>query len=152
MLTRLWTEQQFEDMSWHDNYVHAMRFESGEQGEGALELDLDYILECSKTPDGRVAFRIIPAALRFQDVVQLRVELDYAASTAATGPFSIDAIERRTEVRLHYEATLWRITLNWPVGSIEFEASGYEQRSTGPSRVVDRQCLLPHERLPVSSE
>jgi len=152
MHTRVWTEEQFEGMSWHDNHVHAIRLESGEYGSGILELDLDYILEWNEASDGKFEFRIVPALLTFREVVSLRVGLDYATPTAAMGPFSIHAIERRTEVRPRYEATIWRITINWPVGNIEFEASGYEQRSIGPSRVVARQWLFPHERSHVPSE
>ena len=146
MQAHVWTEQQFEEMSWHDNHVHAMRLESGEYGAGTLQLDLDYILEWVKAPNDTCEFRIVPAVLTFRDVVGLRVSLDYATPTAAMGPFSIHVIERRTEVRPRYEATIWRIAINWPVGNIEFEAPGYQQRSVGAIQVVDRQWLFPYER------
>jgi hypothetical protein len=129
--TQAWSEQQFDEMSWHDNHVHALRIVEGVHGAGQLVLDLDYILEWVKCEGDSCEFRIVPATLVFKDVTSLRLTLDYATPTAALGPFSIHAIERRTERRERYDAQLWRILVNWPVGEISFEASGFEQLATG---------------------
>jgi hypothetical protein len=72
--------------------------------------------------------------------------LDYATPTAALGPFSIHAIERRTEQRERYAALLWRMVINWPSGEISFEAQGYDQRGTGTPLLADNQYLRPQER------
>ena len=32
----VWTQQQFDEMSWHDNHVHAIRLEEGEHNELAI--------------------------------------------------------------------------------------------------------------------
>ena len=61
-------------------------------------------------------------------------------------PFSIHAIERRTEVRERYVAQLWTILVNWPAGEISFEANGYEQVACGKEVVSCMQHLLPEER------
>jgi hypothetical protein len=131
MTAQAWSEQQFDEMSWHDNHVHALRIVEGVHGAGELILDLDYILEWVKCEDNSCEFRIVPVTLTFKDVTNLRVSLDYAAPTAALGPFSIHALERRTERRERYNAQLWKILVNWPAGEISFEASGFEQRATG---------------------
>jgi hypothetical protein len=131
MSAHAWTDRQFDEMSWHDNHVHALRIVEGVHGAGELILDLDYILEWVKCQDDKCEFRILPATLTFKDVTSLRISLDYAAASAALGPFSIQAIERRTERRGYYEAQVWRIVINWPVGEISFEANGFEQRGTG---------------------
>lgn len=148
MAEYFWTHRQFEELSWHDNHVHALRILEGPYGAGRLVLDLDYILEWVKCQDDRVRFRILPATLTFLDVTHLRLSLDYATPTAALGPFSIHDIERRTESRERYEATVWTIRINWPVGELTFEASGFEQRGVGTPVLADNQFLSLGERGP----
>jgi len=140
-----WTHEQFEEMSWHDNHVHGLRILEGAHGAGELLLDLDYILEWLKGPD-EMQFRLVPVSLRFTEVTNLRVSLDYASASAALGPFSVHAIERHLVQRERYVAQVWRIRINWPGGEISFEANGYEQRSKGEAVVRPRQYLLPKER------
>ncbi len=142
----VWTHEQFESMSWHDNHVHAMRIVEGRYGAGELQLDIDYIAEWLPGPNKSCRFRIVPATLRFLEVTNLRVDLDYAAASAALGPFSLHAIERRVESRPRYEAQIWTLRINWPQGEIAFEAMGYEQRTTGPAVITDSQRLGPDER------
>lgn len=140
-----WTETQFAEMSWHDNHVHAMRIVEGAHGSGDLVLDIDYILEWLKGPQG-YRFKIVPATLRFRGVTNLRVKLDYAASSAAIGPFSIHSIERREESRERYTAQCWDIVVNWPEGEISFEADGFNQEVWGKLRVSENQHLPAGER------
>lgn len=142
-----WSDIQFAEMSWHDNHVHAMRIVESAHGAGELLLDVDYILEWLKGPQG-VQFKLVPVTLRFRGVTGLRVTLDYATPTAAMGPFSIHAIERREEVRERYTAQCWDIVVNWPTGRIAFEADGFTQETWGKLRVSDRQYLLTAEREP----
>jgi hypothetical protein len=132
-------------MSWHDNYVHGLRILAGEHGNGELWLDLDHILEWIKE-DGGFQFRLVPVWLKFTEVSDLRIALNYAASTAAIGPFSIAHIERASEERQHYVATLWKITINWPEGEIQFEATGYEQVRSGAEVLSHGQALTRAER------
>jgi hypothetical protein len=145
-MERIWTHAQFNEMSWHDNHVHALRIVEGVHGSGQLVLDLDYILEWLCGNPGEQRFRIVPVSLTFNDVFALRLALDYASPTAAFGPFSIGSIERRVESRPRYEATIWRILINWPVGEISFEASGYEQRGIGGEVLCSEQYLSAERR------
>jgi hypothetical protein len=140
-----WTHEHFDEMSWHDNHVHGVRFIAGEHGAGELVLDIDYIVEWLRTGDAS-QFRLLPATLRFTDVTNLHISLDYASHSAAMGPFSIHAIERRMEQRESHVAQLWRIDVNWPGGEVSIEASGYEQTATGKAVVSSQQWLSPVER------
>ena len=62
------------------------------------------------------------------------------------GPFSIHGIDRRSEPRERYTATIWTLQLNWPAEETSFEAIGYEQRLIGKPIVADRQWLTERER------
>ena len=146
MSAKVWTDQQFEQMSWHDNHVHALRIVEGVDGSGELELDLDYILEWISNADGGFRYRIVPVTLTFHEVMFLRASLDYATPTAAFGPFMIHEIERRFEQRERYVAQLWNISVNWPSGEFAFGASGYTQRGFGEPILSERQCLSLEQR------
>ncbi len=143
---KTWTTSDFDTMSWHDNHVHGMKIQAGDYGAGELYFDLDYILEWTSEENGEMRFHIAPALLQFQEVTALKVVLDYASPTAALGPFSIDGIEREVIPREKYDAQVWRIFVNWPLGEITFESSGFTQKLTGDTHVKSQQCLEPSER------
>lgn len=140
------TQETFDSSSWHDNYVHSLRFVEGAGGVGELHLELDHILEWLDGDETSFLFKVAPARLRFFGVSNLRLQLDYGQSSAAMGPFQIDGIERRLERRLNYDATIWTICATFPAGEFEFEAVGYAQDLTGEPKFVKRQWLTPSER------
>lgn len=144
--TSEWTEADFDNLSWHDNAVHSIRVVEGEYGAGQLLLDIDYILEWLRDDSGGISFRIAPATLQFRDVTNLKITLDYETPTAGLTPFSLDRIERRLERRDRYEAVLWTLAVNWPIGSITFEAKGFRQFLRGPAVVSHEQHLSVEAR------
>jgi hypothetical protein len=146
MHPRRWSQDDFDTMSWHDCHVHAIRIAEGEHGTGEFELDLDYIVEWKRDKE-KFSFLLVPATLRFHEVFGLRVTLDWATPSAGLSPFSLSGIERRTEDRPQYTATLWRVAVNWPAGEIEFEAKGFTQMAWGREVVSSRQLLSPSERV-----
>jgi len=143
---KVWTQEDFEEMSWHDNHVHGFSLAEGAHGSGTVSFDIDYILEWIKQESGAIVFRIAPADLTFHEVTNLVIHLDYEKPTAALSPFSLDSIDRIEERRARYTATVWKLNLNWPEGYISFEASGYVQTTTGASVVKDQQALREEER------
>lgn len=147
MNQRTWSTADFESMSWHDCHVHGLRVAEGQYGAGELELDLDYIVEWRRVSD-RTTFLIVPARLTFHEVTNLRITIDWATPSAGLGPFSLAGVERRSEVRPRYTATIWRIAVNWPAGSIEFEAAGFTQVAWGREVESEQQVLKQSERRP----
>jgi hypothetical protein len=145
MSDQVWTDEQFDEMSWHDNCVHGLRIVEGTHGAGELILDLDYILEWIEAEES-FQFRILPVTLKFREVTDLRILLDYATPTIALGPFSIHAIERKFEQRERYTAQVWKLLINSPVGEITFESQGFEQRGVGSPRLSSGQWLSPEVR------
>lgn len=139
-----WTEQDFEQISWHDNYVHAMRIIEGEHGSGQFILDIDYILrwDCS----GSICeFEVAPAEIKFDEAAGLKLDLDFTG--AAFGPFSIDRISRELlEYSTGYKSYKWTINISWPKGNIAFESPSFSQTLRGKSVVTASQCLSAHDR------
>jgi hypothetical protein len=146
MRQRIWTEADFDSMSWHDNHVHALRLVEGADGTGDLILDVDHIVEWLSAPDHGFRFRILPVTLTFHGVFFLHMSLDYATPTAAFGPFMIHGIERRLEQRERCAAQLWKIDISWPQGQLEFEARGFTQRGFGEPILSEGQSLTPQQR------
>ena len=148
-LENRWTDADFDTLSWHDNHVHGLRISEGQYGSGEVVLDLDFIMEWVRSDSGGIQFRIAPALLTFHEVTKLKIQLDYRSASAALCPFSIAAIERRLESRERYTATVWTISVNWPIGEISFEATGFSQVLRAPPIVKDQQSLTETERTAV---
>ena len=136
------TDEHFESLSWHDNAIHSFRVIKGGSATGQLVLDIDHILEWRPNGSGAFSFLVAPATLTFNDVSALKVALDSATPTAALTTFTIDQIDRSVEKRQHFDAVLWRIPINWPIGDISFEASGFAQELRA-SQVVSQSMSLP---------
>ncbi|MFN7943415.1 MAG: hypothetical protein U0X73_17620 [Thermoanaerobaculia bacterium] len=132
-----WSNDDFDSLSWHDNYIHGFSIREGEHGEGEFTLDIDFILEwlCDRSTR-RCDFRIAPATLTFHRASDLVIHVDYAQPTAALGPASISEIAREPHVYPSgYRSFRWSIELNWPVGKLTFLAEGFTPR---PRRNGDR--------------
>ena len=144
-----WTTDDFESMSWHDVHVHGLRLDGYKETHGSadLVLDIDYILKWDGAGDS-VRFTVCRADLRFHDVFGLKLSLDYATPTAGMCPFSINGIERElVGSSTGYQSFKWRLPINWPKGSLEFQAPGFTQVLTGTPQVQSgRQSLTPEER------
>jgi len=139
---RRWTDQDFPQMSWHDNHIHGFYLAGGDRGTGSLILDIDYILDWVKVETGKFRFNVAPAVLAFHYVANLRLGIDFAEVTAAVGPVSIGAIERTSQADCHQ---LWRIGINWPTGFISFQARGFVQELRGDPVLWDTQRLNRNE-------
>jgi hypothetical protein len=110
---RIWTDADFEQMSWNDCMIYKMRV------SGDLVLDIDYILQWNQ-PDVEglpFTFWIAPATLVFKQVQNLILEID----TTFTEAYEIEDIEKRvTETGITWTIITQR-------GYIEFTSEGYEQ-------------------------
>jgi hypothetical protein len=122
-------------MSWHDNHVHGIRFIEAKTVRVTSFSTLTKF-EWLKDEGSGFRFRILPVTLTFHGVIFPRIAVDYAAVTAAFGPFMIHGVERRVEKRARYEAQMWRLPIAWPGGEIEFEARGFTQRGEGEPLLV----------------
>jgi hypothetical protein len=143
-MKRAWTEADFPDLSWHDNSVHAFRVVEGEHGTGELVLDLDHIVEWIESEKG-YEFRVAPAELRFREVTDLRITLDYSAATAALTPFTLAEIQ--VDQLVNGQSNRWTLKVNWPVGEISFSSTGFIQHLTSDPVVSSAQTLGLTQRI-----
>ena len=66
----IWTDSDYDSMSWHDNYIHAISFDAEED---LFDLDIDYITEWVrlKKGDDYFSFSVAPATLEFHQCSRL---------------------------------------------------------------------------------
>jgi hypothetical protein len=89
----IWTDADFDAISWHDNAVHAVAFEPGRSDPGRLLLDIDYIVEWvpPEAPATTLSFWICPATLVFDHAWDLTTDIELYARSFHLG---LNAIER----------------------------------------------------------
>jgi hypothetical protein len=146
------SEPEFDDLSWHDNIVYAVRFDLGDASQGDwrrdLIFDIDYIAEWVGGGDRGARFRVAPANLTFHEVTDLRIGVDFGESDGrmAINELSIADILRAPiddEVRFpDRDYYRWRIELNVPQdGEIVFGARGFTQTLRAEPLLLDEQRL-----------
>lgn len=74
----VWTEADFDQMSWHDNEVHAFAIEPALPEPGRLLLDIDHIVQWvpPQPPSDLLSFWICPATLVFDPAWDLTTDID----------------------------------------------------------------------------
>jgi hypothetical protein len=144
-----WSTDDFDAMSWHDVHVHGLRIieNEGDDGSAELLLDIDYILEWIKSEEG-FSFVVAQATLQFHKAFGLKLSVDYATPSAGMCAFSLAGIERElVTYPTGHTSFKWSMAINWPSGSIEFEAPGFTQRICGQPVRQSGQWLAPAQRI-----
>jgi len=149
----IWTEEDFEQMMWHDVRIHAMSayeilIDEKLQlhgGLGELLFDIDYILKWDLGPDKHYQFWVSPATLSFQNVWDLKTR---TSSTHGNDPtWDIWDIHRDLldkSVMGKAKAWSWKIELDG--GLIEFFATGFKQYLRSEPALLSDQHFSFKER------
>lgn len=156
-MATLYTETDFEQLSWHDCHIWGIELCAGDADEDDwthdLVLEIDFIVEWLCGVAGGAQFRVAPATLVFHGVTDLNINIDWGDSGFRTAlhVLSIDRIEREAvqdqKVYLDRPYYSWRILLNWPQsGVITFGAVGFTQTLDGEAVLQDQQKLTLRER------
>jgi hypothetical protein len=149
-----WTHDEFESLTWHDNYIHGIRIVNPHAGRDEyryqLVLDIDFILEWIRGADGRYSFAVAPAHLTFDVAGPIQVNLDLAFKE----DMIIDGIEREevvtvAEKRVGFTKQRYSIHLHNSSGAknvITFEGGGFVQELHGKARLQSGQWLETGKR------
>jgi hypothetical protein len=117
----LWTQDDFEDMDWHDNKIYAIAF-NNEKFE--LSFDIDYICKW-ETKKKSFSFWVAPATLIFTNVYELNITTDSLDLT-------IMDIVRDTPVTPKNATFIdapfeYDWTIETTIGEITFKSVGFRQ-------------------------
>ncbi|MEJ7738107.1 MAG: hypothetical protein WKF97_11820 [Chitinophagaceae bacterium] len=143
----VWTDDDFEQMGWHDNKMYAMAF-GIENGE--IIFDIDYILKWidPEENENNFKFLIVPSTLVFRNVYDLNMNsltLDVTVESIyrdnATQPKNADYIAEQIEYNWTIETTN---------GEITFKSVGYKQYARQKPRLLDSQFIDLAERGGIS--
>ncbi|MBD1935650.1 MULTISPECIES: hypothetical protein [Cyanophyceae] len=118
----IWSDADFEQMGWHDAYVHAI---AAIPENFELLFDLDYIVQWISpvTQDEYLTFLVAPATLVFRNVWNIELHLE-----SQSGEFSLQNIDRLDEQTTPNEKmTDWLWKLDGNEGSLSFRSTGYKQ-------------------------
>ncbi|MBL7999657.1 MAG: hypothetical protein JNL32_13610, partial [Candidatus Kapabacteria bacterium] len=74
----VWTDNDFEEMGWHDSYIHAISFPYDTLD---LSLDIDYLFKwVFDDKDNMYDFWVSPCTLTFVNVLDIKIELNFQNS------------------------------------------------------------------------
>lgn len=137
----VWTDADFEAMTWHDAAVHALAVEPAPPGPGRLLVDLDFVVERvpAEPPGAAPGFWVCPATLVFGPA------RDLAADINLPGPSfepSLDAIWRSGPD----EDGLFTWNLVGRLFSVGLRAGGFAQYLRRAPVRSPRPRLTPGER------
>lgn len=111
-------------MEWHDCKIHAIAFDNV---NNKLILDIDYIFKwIGPNGNGYYSFWISPTTLIFENVYDLRIEINYQLEMVLE---NIGRTNERKPNNSEYinENIEWDWTLETRNGEISFKSVGYSQ-------------------------
>jgi hypothetical protein len=120
----VWTEEDFENMGWHDATIYAVSFLTN---QWELVFDIDYLVEwvSEGVAGAPIEFWVAPATLVFENVNGLKTNYEIWTGSPLT-PSIMDISRSGREYNLAGNPWEWTIELEHG-GKMEFHASGFRQ-------------------------
>ena len=119
----IWTEVDFEAMSWHDSCIHAMYFPCD---VNRFILEIDYLFSWEQNAnDEFYKFWISPAQLTFVSVANLKIDVDF---NIAVGLDIIDITRPSSRLSKNGKVDMWTYIIETDKGIISLESSGFVQK------------------------
>lgn len=145
---KIWTQDDFEIMGWHDNRIHGIATTTNEEElwKNELLFDIDYIFKWMHPvhPDKYFTFWISPCTLVFQNVYDLHIDINTGAGIFELEIEDINLIEKLTNENSHESYYSWTIEL--VNGSMTFKSQGFQQVVKAPPKHINGQWLDVKER------
>jgi len=140
----LWTDNDFDVMSWHDNPIHAISFTDNFQ----LVLDIDYIFKW--VLKGKYYnFWMSPCTLVFENVCNIKFELD-----STEGCIITDITRENPQRPKNAEYIKRELEYDWCIelvsGEIFFNSAGYTQYVRQQPKLISKQKLELESRGGIS--
>jgi len=138
--------EDFEDLSFHDNFIHAMTFDPD---EFELLFDIDYLTKwVLNEGQGHYSFVIAPSTLIFRNVYDVEVDISVGSvCTFDISEISRELLPRRTGAAVDYYR--FEIKLDH-VGTIKFTSTSFNLYLRSIHEETDSQMLSRKERGGIS--
>jgi hypothetical protein len=118
----LWTNHDFENMSWHDCKLFAISFGDNFQ----LLFDIDYIFKWVQTGE-TFKFWVSPCTLVFENVYDLEIQMDRISAGIDIDEINRDNSQRPRNADFVKVDTEFDWTIDTQQGSLYFKSIGYKQ-------------------------
>jgi len=147
----IWTQDDFDQMGWHDATLHGLAIHERETAWGQLEYDLlcdiDYLFQWVKPvpPSRYFSFWVSPCTLEFRDVSDLAIKMDGGMPLTISGLELVGRQERRPNDWV-YE---WRLEFHYSM-DIRLKSHGFEQVVRAAPVHSDGQSLDQEKRGGIS--
>lgn len=147
----IWTQDDFNDMGWHDANIYGMIIEKGEEPwQADLIFDIDYIFEWVHPipPQEYFSFWVAPCTLIFKEVSDLKINVDYQNYT-----FDLLEISDLILISKHEQengVVIYEWHLELQEGDIRFKSLGFEQIVRKAPVYINSQVLSLEERGGIS--
>lgn len=128
LVKNIWTQDDFEQMGWHDANIYGLTFEKKEGAWSAdLLFDIDYIFQWvqNEQPEKAFTFWVAPCTLIFKEAFALSIDLntlDYALEGLEIADLYLIKKEDHGNGSITYH---WKMELQ--TGNIEFQSQGFSQ-------------------------
>jgi len=148
---KIWTQDDFDIMGWHDANIYGMIIEKGEeQWQANLIFDIDYIFEWVHPvhPQKYFSFWIAPCTLIFKEVYELRIDIDQQGNSLELFDFHNISLLSKNELENDIIVYEWLLELH--IGEIQFKSLGFEQIVRMVPIYTNGQVLSLEERGGIS--
>lgn len=144
---KIWTQDDFEKMGWHDSNIYGLTFEKCDDYWNAdLLFDIDYIFKWIQPvpPAKTYSFWISPCTLIFKEVFDLQMEFD--GSGVSLDLLEIDDINLISKIEQDKNKYIYEWSIELQKGQIKLKSYGFEQIVRQKPLHVGYQVLTMNER------
>jgi len=140
----IWTDGDFQEMNWHDCYIHACAFNPE---EFEFTLDLDYILKWIQPEPNETLFHfeVSPATLVFENVYDIIFDLSINSSLQIDNLSRTEPKPPRNKDFIHKDFE-WRWIIDCNGGSVSFSSTGFYLYIRSAPQFGNTQKLDIHTR------
>ena len=148
----IWTEQDYEQMGWHDCNIYGLIFQNENENNFTTDLvfDIDYIFNWvhPTPPKTNFSFWVSPCTLKFQDTFAMTIEIDRRNGMTDMLEIADLYLIEKTEQEENNWIYEWAIELQ--EGKITFKSSGFKQIVRQKPILTESQVLSLEERNGIS--
>jgi hypothetical protein len=148
----IWTEQDYEQMGWHDASIYGFIFQNDNVDSTTTDLifDIDYIFKWVQPvpPNVNFSFWVVPCTLKFENTFALTIDIDRRGGLTDMLEVADLHLLGKTEEKENKWIYEWEIELQ--DGRIAFKSTGFEQTVRQAPVLTDSQALTLVQRNGIS--
>lgn len=142
-----WTQDDFEEMGWHDANIYGLTIEKSEDNWTAdLLLDIDYIFKWVHpvVPERTFTFWVAPCTLIFENCFDLQI--DFKTNGGHLDLMEISDLYLKSKIEQNTNEFVYEWCIELQQGDINLKSYGFQQIVRQLPLHIQRQVLTSEER------